>query len=84
MEPRATTPRVAPLYPLSIAIIPVSRASSKKRTRRSPAPIEITRGPPNTDHLRRRHNGRYVLFSDIPNNRIMRYDEATGHLVHGS
>jgi gluconolactonase len=24
-------------------------------------------------------DGRYVLFSDIPNNRIMRYDEATGH-----
>ena len=23
-------------------------------------------------------DGRYVLFSDIPNNRIMRYDEATG------
>jgi gluconolactonase len=25
-------------------------------------------------------DGRYVLFSDIPNNRIMRYDEATGHI----
>jgi gluconolactonase len=24
-------------------------------------------------------DGRYLLFSDIPNNRIMRYDEATGH-----
>ena len=25
-------------------------------------------------------DGRYLLFSDIPNNRIMRWDEATGHL----
>ena len=25
-------------------------------------------------------DGRYLLFSDIPNNRIMRWDETTGHL----
>src|SRR5258706_13614195 len=25
-------------------------------------------------------DGRYLLFSDVPNNRIMRYDEATGHV----
>ena len=25
-------------------------------------------------------DGRYLLWSDIPNNRVMRWDEATGHV----
>ena len=58
MEPKATTPRLSPLNPLSIAHTTTDKAFSTKSTRLLPVTIEIPRGPPKTSPLRRTCDGK--------------------------